>query len=113
MTKLTKILARLFFTVSYATFSSVGMACFFHLFSLAFVASWLDESYPRLIPFCEIVPIICVVALICLLIWNIKLCDRLDYTRDTWIVQSVCAFAISIAMIPLWGKLIVFLQDAL
>ncbi len=113
MTKFTKLLARVLFTAAYAALISFAMSCFMHLPSLSFVSSWTGVSYPRLIFFCYAVPILASVALICLLILNIKLSDRLSYTSDTWLGQTVCAFVISIPTIQLWSDLILFLHKTL
>ena len=102
------------FTAFYAAFFSLGMACLLQLFGVALgVAidgSAVIRQYPRLIPFCLIVGVICLVALIALAFLNAKFSKKLNYTRLVWIIQFACAFAASIPMIMLWERLFEFLQ---
>ena len=102
------------FTAFYAIFFSLGMACLLQLFGVALgVAidgSAVIRQYPRLIPFCLIVGVICLVALIALAFLNAKFSKKLDYTRRVWIIQFVCAAIVSVPMIMLWERLFEFLQ---
>ena len=102
------------FTALYACSFSLGMACLLQLLGVALGVA-LDgraviRQYPRLIPFCFIVGIVCLIALAVLAFLNAKFSKRLDYTARVWIIQFVCAFAASIPMIMLWERLFEFLQ---
>ena len=102
------------FTAFYAIFFSLGLACLLQLFGVALGVA-LDgqtviQQYPRLIPFCLIVGVICLVALIALAFLNAKFSKKLNYTKAVWIIQFVCAFVISIPMIKVWEMLLGFLQ---
>ena len=104
------------FTAFYAIFFSLGLACLLQLFGVALgVAidgSAVIRQYPRLIPFCLIVGIICLIALIALAFLNAKFSKKLNYTKPVWIIQFICAFVISIPMIKVWEMLLGFLQKA-
>lgn len=104
------------FTAIYACFFSLGVACLLQLLGVALGVA-LDgqtviRQYPRLIPFCFIVGIICLIALIVLAFLNAKFSKKLNYTKTVWIIQFVCAFVISIPMIKVWEMLLGFLQKA-
>ena len=102
------------FTAAYACFFSLGVACLLQLFGVALgVAidgSAVIRQYPRLIPFCLIVGVICLVALIALVFLNAKFSKKLNYTRRVWIIQFVCAFAASIPLIKVWAITFEFLR---
>lgn len=102
------------FTAFYAIFFSLGLVCLWQLFGVALgVAidgSAVIRQYPRLIPFCLIVGVICLVALIALVFLNAKFSKKLDYTRNVWIIQFACAAIVSVPMIMLWARLFEFLQ---
>lgn len=104
------------FTAFYAIFFSLGLACLLQLFGVALGVtidgSAVIRQYPRLIPFCLIVGVICLVALIALVFLNAKFSKKLNYTKTVWIIQFVCAFVISIPMIKVWEMLLGFLQKA-
>ena len=102
------------FTAFYACFFSLGVACLLQLFGVALGVA-LDgqtviQQYPRLIPFCLIVGIICLIALIALAFLNAKFSKKLNYTRRVWIIQFICAFAASIPIIKMWEIMFGFLQ---
>jgi hypothetical protein len=102
------------FTAFYAAFFSLGLACLLQLLGVALgVAidgSAVIRQYPRLIPFCLIVGIICLIALIALGFLNAKFSKKLNYTKAVWIIQSACAAIVSVPMIMLWERLFEFLQ---
>ena len=102
------------FTAAYACFFSLGTACLWQLFGVALGVA-IDgraviRQYPRMIPFCLIVGLVCLTALIVLAFLNAKFSKRLDYTARVWIIQFICAFAASIPMIMLWERVFEFLQ---
>lgn len=104
------------FTAFYTIFFSLGLACLLQLFGVALgVAidgSAVIRQYPRLIPFCIVVGILCLIALAALGLLNAKFSKKLNYTKTVWIIQFVCAFVISIPMIKVWEMLLGFLQKA-
>ena len=104
------------FTAAYACFFSLGMACLLQLLGVA-LGTALDgnaviRQYPRLILFCIVVGILCLIALTALGLLNAKFSKKLNYTKTVWIIQFICAFVISIPMIKVWEMLLGFLQKA-
>lgn len=111
-----RILLATLFTISYAIVFSIGIECLLNLLSVCFAIS-LDgrpivEQYPRFIPFCVIIGFIALAAIVLIFVVNIKASERLGFTKSTWCVQMISAFAISIPMIRLWEMLFDFLQKA-
>ena len=109
-----KILAYLLFTMAYAAFLSLGMECMLNL--LSFIMSMGIPSdgpanpFPRFIPFCIVVGFLALVALVLLVILNIKASKKLDYTERVWCIQSILAFVVSLPMIKLWEILFDYLH---
>ena len=73
------------FTLGNAIFLSLGLTCLLNLLSLAMAIS-LDgksvvEQYPRFIPFCIILGIVALIGVIFLLFGNIKISERLNFTK--------------------------------
>ena len=112
--------ARLFmppiFTISYALFLSLGVEALLTYFGLGFgigpdsdVPSGI-ELYPRLMPFCLVLAIVALIAFVVILLLNIKYSEKASYTRAIWIIQSVCAFVISIPMMKAWEMLFEVLE---
>ena len=102
------------FTAFYACFLSLGAACLLQLLGVALGAALDGRSvirqYPRLIPFCFIVGLVCLTALIALAFLNAKFSKKLNYTRRVWIIQFICAAVVSVPMIMLWERVFEFLQ---
>lgn len=114
--KLIQIVAYLLFIIVYAAFLSIGMECLLNLLGI-FMGISLDgkspaNQYPRFIPFCVVVGFLALVALVLLVILNIKVSERLDYTKRVWCIQSILAFFVSIPMIKLWEMLFEYMQKA-
>ncbi len=109
-----QIAASLLFIIAYASFLSVGMECLLHLLSISMGIALDGKSpasqYPRFFPFCVVVGFLALVALVLLVILNVKMAERLEYTKRVWCIQSVLAFAVSIPMIKLWELLFEYLQ---
>ena len=104
------------FTLFYAGFFSLGMMCLLNFFGLAFSIS-LDgpsaiEAFPRFTLFCILVGLFCLIALVFLVILNIKFSEKLNYEKRTWIIQSVCALVLSVPLLKVWELLFDFLQKA-
>ena len=94
-----------------AAFLSLGMECLLNLLGLAMAIS-LDSSpqYPRFIPFCIVCGMVALLGLIAMLILNIKLSEKHEFTKSVWIFEYVVAFVVSVPMIKLWEMLFEFLQ---
>lgn len=99
------------FAVEYAAFLGLLMECLLNLFSILCGVS-LDTQldYPRLLPFCVIVGLLALVALVALLIFNIIISEKFNYTKRTWWIQMISAFALSIPAIKLFEMLFDFLE---
>lgn len=109
-----KILLASAFIIAYAIFLSLGMECLLCLLGAAMAIS-LDSAsvtaqYPRFIPFCIIVGILALVALVAIFVINIKASDRFGFTKKLWWAQMIIAVVISVPMIKLWETLFDFLQ---
>jgi len=100
-------------SILYAIFISLGLSCLLNLFGIAFALS-LDggvaSSYPRFIPFCIAVGFVSLVAIILLIIFNVKYSERLGYTRLTFLLQFFISVFTSFFMIKLWELLFDFLH---
>ena len=96
-----------------AAFFSLGIECFLNLLSLSMAIS-LDSvvKYPRFIPFCTILGIVALFGLIAMLILNIKVSEKLEFTKTIWIFEYVFALVLSLPMIKLWEMLFDFLQKS-
>ena len=109
-----KIVAYLLFVIAYAAFLSIGMECLLNLLGIsmgiALDGNSVVNQYPRFIPFCVVVGFLALVALVLLVILNIKASEKLDYTKRVWYIQSIFAFVISIPMIKLWEMLFEYIQ---
>ena len=104
------LLVYLFFTVAYSTLFSLGMECV--LCRLGQAAALWGEWYPRFYFFCNVVGFLSFVALVFVLIWNLKVSERFHYTKAVWILQSLIAFAASIPMLVVWEKVFGLLRAA-
>ena len=96
-----------------AAFLSLGLECLLNLLGLAMAIS-VDSSaqYPRFIPFCIVCGIVALLGLIAMLILNIKLSEKLNFTKTIWILEYAFALILSIPMIKLWEILFEFLQKS-
>jgi len=112
--KTIQTVAYLLFIIAYAAFLSIGMECLLILLGISMGialdgTSWAHQ-YPRLIPFCLVVGFLALVALIFLVILNIKASEKLDYTKRIWYIQSILAFVVSLPVIKLWEMLFEYMQ---
>ena len=111
-----KIAVSALFTVAYAILLSLGVQCLLNL-SGAFFAISLDsgsavEQYPKFIAFCIFIGLAALVALVLLAILNIKVSEKLEYTKKLWYAQCFFAFIISIPMMKIWEMPFDFLHQA-
>ena len=102
------------FTLGNAIFLSLGMTCLLDLLSISVGISLETEiEYPRFIPFCIILGIVALLGVIFLLLGNIKISEKLKFTKWIWYVQYIFALILSIPMIELWQMLFDFLQETI
>ena len=96
-----------------AALFSLGIECLLNLLSLSMAIS-LDSvvKYPRFIPFCIVLGIVALLGLIAMLILNIKVSEKLGFTKTIWIFEYVIALVLSLPMIKLWEMLFDFLQKS-
>ena len=94
-----------------AAFLSLGLESLLSLLSLS-VAISLDsaERYPRFIPFCIVVGIVALLGLVAMLVLNIKISEKLNFTKTIWIFEYALALVLSIPMIKIWEILFDLLQ---
>jgi len=110
-----KALLALSFTMAYAITWSIGIACLLNLLGLAMAISLdgsaVTEQYPRLIPFCLVVGIIALVAVIITFIFNLKASVQFEFTKKLWITEVIFAFVLSLPLLKLWETVFDFLQN--
>ena len=96
-----------------AALFSLGIECLLNLFSLSMAIS-LDSvvKYPRFIPFCIVLGIVALLGLVAMLVLNIKISEKLNFTKTIWIFEYSLALVLSIPMIKIWEMLFEFLQKA-
>ena len=100
-------------TLANAALFSLGIECLLNLLSLSMAIS-LDSvvKYPRFIPFCIVLGIVALLGLIAMLILNIKVSEKLGFTKTVWICEYVFALVLSLPMMNLWEMLFDFLQKS-
>ena len=96
------------FTAVYAAILSLGFYCFLDVLLLAMLGGTND--YPRFVPFCIIVGYAALGALIAVFVANLKLSKKINFTKWTWVIQTVCAVILSVPMFRLWVLLFNFLH---
>ena len=94
-----------------AALFSLGIECLLILLSLSMAIS-LDSvvKYPRFIPFCIVLGIVALLGLVAMLVLNIKISEKLNFTKTIWIFEYALASVLSIPMIKIWDTLFEFLQ---
>lgn len=117
MKKGMNILTYLLFAVLYACCFSLGMAGLLHylgsIMAVSLDSGSVVQQYPRFVPFCIVVGIFSLAALVFLAVLNIKNSEKLNYNKPVWIAQSIGAFVISVPMMKMWELLFEALQKAL
>ena len=103
----------IFFILTNATFLSLGMECLLNLLSLSMAIS-LDSvvKYPRFIPFCIVLGIVALLGLVAMLVLNIKISEKLKFTKTIWIFECAFTLILSLPMMKLWEMLFDFLQKS-
>lgn len=106
-TRMDKLLWCLLYTVAYGAVVGLMMECALKL------ATSVDSvlKYPRFIPFCMIVGLLALGALVMLLVFNVNASEKLGYTKKTWIIQFVSVCVRTVPMIKFFDILFRFLQD--
>ena len=96
-----------------AALLGLGLECLLNLLGLAMAVS-LDGvvKYPRFISFCVIMGIVSLLGLVAMLVLNIKISEKLNFTKTIWIFEYALALVLSIPMIKIWETLFEFLQKA-
>ena len=94
-----------------STLLSLGIECLLNLIGFSMAIS-LDStpSYPRFIPFCLTLGIVALLGLVAMLILNIKISEKLNFTKTIWIFEYALALVLSIPMIKIWEILFDLLQ---
>ena len=95
------------FTVSYATFLSLGLECSWIIFGIllanaAFGGKPMIEEYPRLVPFCVLAGLFALIAILVLVSLNVFVAKKLKNTKITWIIEAICTIILSLPMIKIW-----------
>ena len=102
------------FTVAYATFLSIGLECLLQLagisMAIALDGRAVTKQYPRFIPFCAVVGLFSLAALVVTFIINFKVSEKINITKKLWCIQIISAILISPPMAMLWRTLFEFLQ---
>lgn len=84
------------FTMAYATFCGMSMACFINFaIGYAFGITRFLKEHPRFAPFCLIVGMMGLLALIITFVINLKLSKKLNYKGITWAIEIICSFLLS------------------
>ena len=111
--KVKKILFALCFALSFGILLGLGLECLLILMGEVMAIS-LDSNalgqYPRFIPFCVIAGFLSLVAIIALVAVNIKLSDKIGYTRALWMTQAVTAIIVSLPFVKVFEMLFDLLQ---
>ena len=114
--KTKKILFALCFAISFGILLGLGFECLLILLGEVMAIS-LDSGalgqYPRFIPFCIIAGFLSLAAIIALVIANIKLSDKIGYTKALWIFQVVTAILLSLPCIKVFEMLFDLLQKVI
>ena len=96
-------------TLIYALTIGLGNTCFLNVASMcmgiALDGKNVVEQYPRFFPFCIIVGIASLVVLIIEILLNIRLADRLEYSRFKLYAQIIASLVLSIPMMVIWMQL--------
>ena len=94
-----------------AALFSLGIECLLNLLSLSMAIS-LDSvvKYPRFVPFCIVLGIVALLGLVAMLVLNIKISEKLNFTKTIWIFEYSLALVLSIPMIKMWETIFEFLQ---
>ena len=97
------------FTLGNTAFLSLGLTCLLDLLSLS-MRIFLDGSPVREVLFYIVLGIISLLGLVAMVALNIKVSEKLTFTKFIWCFQYISAFVLSIPMIKLWQMLFDFLQ---
>ena len=106
-----KSICVILFVLVTAASLSLGIECLLNLLSISMAIS-LDSvvKYPRFVPFCVVLGIVALLGLVAMLVLNIKISEKLNFTKTIWIFEYALALVLSIPMIKMWKTLFEFLQ---
>lgn len=103
------------FSIAYALVIGLGLLCLIHLLGGILVAAYFGESflkeYPRFAPFCLIVGLLALVALILLFCLNLKVSKKVLFTKMTWFILVICSLILSLPIMELWAMFFEYLRD--
>ena len=88
----------------------LGAECLLNLLSISVSISFSAVRYPRFIPFCIVLSNVALLGLVAMLVLNIKISEKLNFTKTIWIFEYALALVLSIPMIKIWETLFEFLQ---
>lgn len=100
-----------FYIVSliYSIFGSLGLMCFINWFSI--IAFNESRHYPRLIPFCKTMGLICLMVCILNFYFNIKILLKIDISKKKVILKELLIVLVSfIPMVVMWSYFIGWLE---
>ena len=91
-----------FFVIIYAVFFSIGAECLINVLSAFFSILPIPTSEQSFWLFCLAVGFLVLVAFAAMLILNIKISEKIGYTRRIWWIQMISAVIVAIPMIKIW-----------
>lgn len=94
------------FAVSFSAFLSLGFTCFVQLLGVFFSAN----DYPRLVPFCLIVGMLALFAVLVILSLNAWAAMRLEFTVSSWMVEVIGIGFLPCPMLIIWQIVFHFLR---
>ena len=92
------------FIATYAIFLSLGIECLLLLLSKV-MALFDSSSFSHAEVLCLIVGLLSLIALIATIIIDLKVSERLGFTKKIWWMQIIVGITASIPMVKLWETL--------
>ncbi len=109
-----KLFIVLAFAIAYATFLSLGSECLLMLLGASMTVSLDDtpvvKQLPRFLPFCMIVGLLALVAIVVIFVINLKASEKFRFTKITWWIQMIMAAVITYSMMKPWEIFFNYLQ---
>lgn len=102
-----KYLIALAFSIAYALVLSLGIECMLNATSLLMFGA---QQYPRFFRFSLVVGLLALVALVVLVIVDLKVAEKVGFTKTVWKIQWIIAAVASIPLIKPWELLIHYLR---
>lgn len=104
--KTLNILLGAVFSLSFSAFMSLGITCLFQLVAILFAMN----DYPRLVPFCLIVGMLALFAILITLCLNVWAAVKLEFSVSSWIVEVIGIGFFPWPMIIVWQIVLQFLS---